>query len=48
MKLQNLLEENENPNRIRSLGSNDGYFPAVPIVLPSLRNNHAALAMAEI
>jgi hypothetical protein len=43
----NPLEKKENPNRTRSGGSNDGCFSAVPIVLPSLRNNLAALATGE-
>jgi hypothetical protein len=45
---ENPLKKNENPNRMGSVRSNDGYFFAVPIVLPSLRNNHAALAISEI
>jgi hypothetical protein len=45
--LQNPLQEKENPNRIGSVRSDDENF-SVPIMLPSLRNNHAALATAEI
>jgi hypothetical protein len=39
----NPLEEKENPDRIRLVDRNEEGSVAVPAVLPSLRNNRAAL-----
>src|ERR1700716_540413 len=45
----NLLEKKETLDLTRSAQStNDGHFSAVPIALPSLRNNPAALATTEV
>jgi len=44
----NLLEEKEDLNWIRSVRSNDGYFFAAPIALPSLRDNFAVSAWKKI